>query len=653
MAKKTVETLVLDVDDKKLVKGSQSAKKSLDDLKKSGKKSGDDLEKNAEKNFGGVKDAAEDLSSQLKDTALGGLGPLGKAAGSLKGPLGGAALAIGATVAAVGGLTLGILKLVDANKMLRANEFKFESKGGKEGLQTLKEIREFARDTGQPLEESELAIRKLYGAFGDTQSAKEAFKVISDISAIGGGSVQDIEGLADEIASLAAVTELGQGDIDGFKERLGSAAPGAKELAKILGTSQDDIEKSLKEGTLSSADYAAALRVSFAQGGDAANAGANAIDKAAKDPGAQLEKLKTSVALVGKSFEEALFTPENVKGFKDLADSIIGVINSEEFKSNVKSLADSIATTFGFIRNTFSGFKSFVSDTFKAVKEVFGPALDVFSNGVGKTEGKTNSLVKILGGLWEIIKFVGKALILTVGTAIGGFIVGIQAIAYVLDMSLQGLEKLGLFLINDLPGYISKAADWFWNLPESLIEVIADMHKSIFGFVGGFFGIGQDTVNGFVDGIKSMALAPVKAIKEIAGNVLDGFKSVLGIHSPSVEMRLAAEDTVSPITDTLDDTKTPVKKASEQLGEATIMGYNAGTQGPQGVASNQNSSVELDASRQSVTPQQQQPITVQIGEIILQSQDGKTIDQSSARMLERSIIDKVISTIQLAQLRTV
>ena len=47
---------------------------------------------------------------------------------------------------------------------------------------------------------------------------------------------------------------------------------------------------------------------------------------------------------------------------------------------------------------------------------------------------------------------------------------------------------------------------------------------------------GKDIITGLWQGLKDNAMKPVDAIKDIGGKMIDGFKNIFGIHSPSKVM---------------------------------------------------------------------------------------------------------------------
>jgi phage-related protein len=73
-----------------------------------------------------------------------------------------------------------------------------------------------------------------------------------------------------------------------------------------------------------------------------------------------------------------------------------------------------------------------------------------------------------------------------------------------------------------------------WNSVKSFLEGIPGDIRSIFSGASHWLEqAGEDVVHGLVNGIKSAAAGAVNDVKAIPGQIVGGFKSALGIHSPS------------------------------------------------------------------------------------------------------------------------
>lgn len=94
-----------------------------------------------------------------------------------------------------------------------------------------------------------------------------------------------------------------------------------------------------------------------------------------------------------------------------------------------------------------------------------------------------------------------------------------------------------------------------------------------------FMQIGQFIIQGLVNGIKSLAPAPVKAMVGIAKSLVSGFCKFMGINSPSLKMLLMGGFAVAGLVKGLQDGEGSVFDAGSLLGSATEDGFMSGASG--------------------------------------------------------------------------
>lgn len=127
--------------------------------------------------------------------------------------------------------------------------------------------------------------------------------------------------------------------------------------------------------------------------------------------------------------------------------------------------------------------------------------------------------------------------------------------------------------VHNVIGRIIQAAEqvlqWFRDLP-------GNIQSAVSGFGSLLWNAGRDLINGLVDGIKSLASAPVDAVKNVGSNIVNGFKGLLGISSPSKVFRelggyigeglaLGIQDGKKKATDALKDMSTSLMESARRL----------------------------------------------------------------------------------------
>lgn len=78
---------------------------------------------------------------------------------------------------------------------------------------------------------------------------------------------------------------------------------------------------------------------------------------------------------------------------------------------------------------------------------------------------------------------------------------------------------------------------WVRDLPRRIIEALGNVGKML-------FQVGKDILQGLVDGLKSMAMAPVDAVRDVGGRMVDGARRLFRTGSPSRVFADIGEDVV-------------------------------------------------------------------------------------------------------------
>ncbi len=172
--------------------------------------------------------------------------------------------------------------------------------------------------------------------------------------------------------------------------------------------------------------------------------------------------------------------------------------------------------------NALSGLKEFGSLVAKSFNDALKPAKEALSGifdswGSDDTEFVKGMLVSFAQNLGKIAAF-GLM-------AAGAFTVlagGVFAAGNAIVTGLFAVLDDGIALIGDsilaFDNWWAKVKAYFGELPGRMRD------------------FGRDVVRGLVDGIKSLADAPLDAIKSVGTGALNAFKEAMGIRSPSVEM---------------------------------------------------------------------------------------------------------------------
>lgn len=132
----------------------------------------------------------------------------------------------------------------------------------------------------------------------------------------------------------------------------------------------------------------------------------------------------------------------------------------------------------------------------------------------------------------------------------------------VLTGGIDLFKEIGERIMNIgfLKGIKDKASDVYDKLKEIVKESVATLKEKIKDFKN----IAKDMIDGFIQGIKDKISSAVDAIKEFGSNIVDGIKGFLGIHSPSTVFADIGNNSIQGFVDGMGEFASKVVgKASE------------------------------------------------------------------------------------------
>lgn len=461
-------------------------------------------------------------------------------------------------------------------------------------------VKKLSVETGKPLSDLTDGLYQTISAFGDTSNSMDLLEVSAKTAKAGLSSTTDALNLisavtkgygdtstkaANDAADLALTTvKLGQTTFPELAASIGKVVP----LSQNLGVSQKELFAVMATGTGVTGD---AARVSTqyqgvlqslmsptkdmgdlyqklgVQSGEALvkqyglKGAMDIVVKAAKDSGKPLQKYIQSIegqtlalALTGAQSDvynqklaamgqatgattEAFNKQQaSLKSMEDQARQL-GVVILTDIGEKVMPVVkaalqfivdhgpaalDAVSKAFGVVGKTYDEYVKPVFDALIPIlqvtlvpllKNLVLPALGELAKFLGTTLGNSLKLVADLlsgrfGKAWEDIKAIFQGVIDYVK---GVFLVELNFIPKTLqDISPKAAKAAGQ-IVKDI-------LDAFLNLPKQLAD------------------IGRNLIAGLTGGIKDAASGAVDAAKAAADSVVDRFKSIFQIHSPSETM---------------------------------------------------------------------------------------------------------------------
>lgn len=201
-----------------------------------------------------------------------------------------------------------------------------------------------------------------------------------------------------------------------------------------------------------------------------------------------------------------------------------------------------IAAIAPFIVQIASDLIPIVNALLPVVTTVFNVVADVIRNAMQIVQGIIQVVTGIISGdwsrVWEGIGNIFGGIWNTIVAVVGG------AIRVVGSVISAGLGAVGSF-IGSVLGNIGRFFSDTWA---NVIGGVSGFIGNFMGFINGLpgkimgalagagswlVGVGQNIIQGLIDGARGMIDQAVAAVKNVGGAMLDGIKGFLGIKSPS------------------------------------------------------------------------------------------------------------------------
>ncbi|KXB66184.1 phage tail tape measure protein, TP901 family [Parvimonas sp. KA00067] len=258
------------------------------------------------------------------------------------------------------------------------------------------------------------------------------------------------------------------------------------------------------------------------------------------------------------------------------------------FKVAWEVLKVAFETTFNFIKTIFTTVWNKIKtawDVFWAVFEpIFKTAWEVLKVNFEIT---FNVIKTIFTTIWNNIKIVFET-ILGVIKGIWDIFAGI----FTGDWNRVWEEIKGIFssIWNGIKNLFSNLLNGMWDLAKNIFNGLVGSVKSIFGQVPGaisdiwneaveflesidLVGIGENIIQGLINGIGSMGGALVSAARNIANSFIGSIKSFFGINSPSRVMAGFGVNIGEGLVNGVDEMQDKVNESGKQISNAFTKGY--------------------------------------------------------------------------------
>lgn len=328
------------------------------------------------------------------------------------------------------------------------------------------------------------------------------------------------------------------------------------------------------------------------------------------------------ISLVGDYINLGLLTAKNL--FAKVSDFVPSFFSSllSSFQSGFTAMIDSVPSLF---ENLFSTMGEYVSMVAIVGQEIFSTLGEGVSFGVTAIREKLPEIVKaITSGLksflpqvvdgatllfYGLLEGLGKILVSlkdnlphiinTIINAIKEWLPILAENAFNLFKNIvTGLIKFIPVLVENLPSIIKAIVEGLWKLAKTLIDLGKDLLSWIWDGIKGALSwlkdkatgivttikdaitskiddlksVGKDLLNGLWQGILEKKDWLIDKVKGIGSSVVNGFKDIFQIHSPSKVMQEQGANLDRGLARGMENNQGVINSATETLGRNTIDG---------------------------------------------------------------------------------
>ena len=417
-------------------------------------------------------------------------------------------------------------------------------------IESMKLITESAKESGEPLQkyigsiQGQVLALALTGEQYDTYNEK-----LLQMQASTGAMTEAFNEQTDGVNKTGFTYEQAMAKMEVATQNLGDAlAPVIGSIAELF----DKVATKLSELSPKTLDIITKVGILIAAIGPILSVGGRVVEFA----GGLIAKVGELSTIIG---ELGGVTGLLTKAFTVLTGpvgitiaiigSLIAVIvklynTNEEFRGKVIEIWNSVKD---IISNVIELIKSIINvfvEWFKAIWEKYGDTV------ISITTTIFNTLADIIKAAVDVINGI-------IQTFIGLFTGDWKKFG-------EGLKTIWQGVWNALKSIVDGA----WSLLKGALN---SLKNSITGFfkdlIQDFVGFGKDLITGLGDGIVAMKDAVVGKIKGVGESIANGFKSVLGMHSPSRVFKGFGKNIVEGLGDGISENKNIAVDEIEALGE--------------------------------------------------------------------------------------
>ena len=253
---------------------------------------------------------------------------------------------------------------------------------------------------------------------------------------------------------------------------------------------------------------------------------------------------------------------------------------------------------------TWNAIKTAGLAVWNALKTAFTATINFF---VSLWQTVSGTLSAAWSATWNAIKAVASAVWTAIKTLITGAIIAVYTIVQTQVLMLQAIWNAALNGIKSVASSVWNAIrSTITNAINSAKSAVGSAMSAVYGFISGLqskaigalrgagqwlISAGRDLIQGLLGGISSMAGAVVDKVKSLASSAVSGFKSMLGISSPSRVFRELGGYVTHGLVEGLTGSTAKVKTATTHIARSLYVDFGNAAKGLQRTVANDNAAL--------------------------------------------------------------
>lgn len=220
------------------------------------------------------------------------------------------------------------------------------------------------------------------------------------------------------------------------------------------------------------------------------------------------------------------------------------------FSGSMSAIKNLVTSGFNLIKSTITtimnAVKSLITSVWNAIKTVITTVVNAIKTAVtsafnairSTVTSVMNAIRSLITSAWNAI----KSVITSVMNAIKSVIqAGWNGVKSTITSAMSAIKSA---ITNGFNAVVNAIKSSMTTAVNTVKSMMSSMVSAVTGAAGKFLQAGKDLISGLISGIMSMASAAVEAVAGVVGGIVDKAKSMLKIKSPSRVFMGIGDDTM-------------------------------------------------------------------------------------------------------------